>query len=683
LIFEISQPGDWSGASNLRNIYGTSAADTSKAPASAERVNIYGGAGDDNLTGTTAGTNFFWGGSGINTLIGGSGTDIYRAKISSRATDIITSTSGAFDRIEIFLTNVGRFTFDGLNLIRDKNDLKGSVELASGDFYKFTIKNHYLKPEEGIDQIRIYSPADTRLSGNLDYGWSGFGLGLDTASTAHAEAGDSAANKFNPIFLTEKAFEGKETYRAFGNGGKDTLVRPGDDVKYVKFDGGVGDDTLEVAGVREDFTARVLSSNKNFALYKGQPSDGIFTELKDVEFIKFSDETVALSRLLIKNVVSGVTVSDGALYQTKAGTYVLDVAGKVADAPVTTYDQAAIELLQTAVKPWVNKGASIKAAILTDVDIQLILNAKTSWTEQKFDLDGLAKGGPSKLSLTQLYAKEATLNIDLNNDGKTGDVISVVYDAGESWSDKGLYKTVSGGFIIDAKGLAVDSRATQEATTLMASSKPFILKATTAKLIEYGDGHESGAAYGVVTGSGSNWILQRFKENGQVDKKAEKLSLSQLLETEVEVAKDLNRDTFYGNLITERLNDNNYIDAERALYKTTTGALMIDLIGFAKDASPNEEIYLRLNETKPWTLKKGTTVEGFIEIDDGLFEVVLKAGKNFTAQKFDAEGIVSGGALRLTAKTLEAREYFYNENFDGVGGVSLVGQSDPPVDWAM
>ena len=61
-------------------------------------------------------------------------------------------------------------------------------------------------------------------------------------------------------------------------------------------------------------------------------------------------------------------------------------------------------------------------------------------------------------TFAELLADETTYNIDLNKDGSVGDVVAEVLT--NDGNGHGLYKTVSGLFVIDDSGLSVGSATT-------------------------------------------------------------------------------------------------------------------------------------------------------------------------------------------------------------------------------
>jgi hypothetical protein len=70
--------------------------------------------------------------------------------------------------------------------------------------------------------------------------------------------------------------------------------------------------------------------------------------------------------------------------------------------------------------------------------------------------------------------------------------------------------------------------------------------------------------------------------------------------------------------------------------------------------------------------------------EGGSLEVLTLRGKQYSAQKFDAQtGLAKGKATTLKTAQLDAREYYYNLDLTGDGDISLVGQETMPVGWGV
>jgi hypothetical protein len=88
------------------------------------------------------------------------------------------------------------------------------------------------------------------------------------------------------------------------------------------------------------------------------------------------------------------------------------------------------------------------------------------------------------------------------------------------------------------------------------------------------------------------------------------------------------------------------------------------------------------NKTKGWLVPSGTSVMGIAITEGGSLEVLTLRGKQYSAQKFDAEtGLIKGKPTALKTAQIDVREYHYNLDLTGDGDISLVGQETMPVGW--
>jgi len=93
-------------------------------------------------------------------------------------------------------------------------------------------------------------------------------------------------------------------------------------------------------------------------------------------------------------------------------------------------------------------------------------------------------------------------------------------------------------------------------------------------------------------------------------------------------------------------------------------------------------VTLMANKTKGWVVPSGTSVVGMAITLGGSLEVLTLMGRQYSAQKFDAEtGLVKGKATILKTAQLDAREYYYNLDLTGDDDISLIGQETVPVGW--
>jgi hypothetical protein len=682
-LYTIAGPGNYADQTNPYFFYSTSGNNTTVAPVAAVRSFLYGGLGDDQLTGSGS-TSVFYGGKGKNQLNGLTETDVYRTKLSDQATDIIKDAGGSFDRVEVYLdqsfrVNGGFRDWSGLSLEKQGNNLVGKVTQDSKT-YTFTVIDQYVSGKS-IEQVRLYLEEDTRINSDDSYWWSGVGLTMDNPSVTYAEAGTSKAETLGQIEITGT----KENYRAFGNNGNDLMVRPSNESLYVYFDGGLGVDTIQLNGNKADFSLVKLSSG-NAGFYKDSEISSRLTEIKDVEFVKFADQAkaVGLTQLQIKETILGSSSDELSLYRSKLNTFVIDVVGKASDDYITL--SQSIDLTANG-RAWTSK-ATVSHLLTYEDGTYGVLSftgtgEKKSFTEQKFSAAGASNVAGIKLSLAELLSKESAFGIDLNGNGSIGDSVATVYDDGSDEEDGyGLYKTVSGAFVIDEQGLG-NGAATVEPMILKASATKNATFKTAPEALLVGDDF-----FGVITATGVGakkvFTQQNFdNETGLLEGKAVKLTSKALFEAEEEFQEDINGDDAIGDVITSLLDVGDYVGSTNYdLYKTASGSYLLDLDDLAIGTTASGDgVFLNLAGNKPWTIKSSVNIVGIAEKDSGNMEVLLKTGNTYSAQALDPDSGLMGKAVKLKAADLLAREYYYNQDFNGDEIVQIGGT--PPTGWDL
>jgi hypothetical protein len=245
-----------------------------------------------------------------------------------------------------------------------------------------------------------------------------------------------------------------------------TGVETGTQLKYTI----AGVSTSDVVGkklsgtveVSEDGTASIVISTASDALAEGNETLTLTINGQKASVAVLDDTSIKVAQTMLE----GSYVS---LYKASSGVYVL--------APAGLADGDALEefkpLKASAMKDYTPKGA---LAILSydDGSYGLISStgtgSKISYSEQKFSEDGIAKGKLTKLTTAQVIAKETTAQLDINNDGFIGEVITTVFDSDgdANQQDYGLYKTSSGTIVLAASELAEED-SIGDSVILMAS----------------------------------------------------------------------------------------------------------------------------------------------------------------------------------------------------------------------
>ena len=198
----------------------------------------------------------------------------------------------------------------------------------------------------------------------------------------------------------------------------------------------------------------------------------------------------------------------------------------------------------------------------------------TIWKRDNFNDDRIFKKTET-LTLKEILDHEQTYNFDINKDGSVGDVIAEVLT--NDGNGHGLYKTVSGSYVIDDSGLSVGS-ATTDPTILITqkvvrgktTSSNYEFTQTPTGIVFDSDG-SSGIYYQDTKG---DWFRESFSSTG-VFTTQETYTLSQLFADESKYKNDLNNDGNIGDVITAVIGDNGSI----GLYQTGSGSYLIDNSG--------------------------------------------------------------------------------------------------------
>lgn len=216
---------------------------------------------------------------------------------------------------------------------------------------------------------------------------------------------------------------------------------------------------------------------------------------------------------------------------------------------------------------------------------------------------------------------------------------------------------------------------------LNAKGTAYVPASTVQELICYTDG-----SYGLLFNASGKWSEQKFAADGKISGKSSVLSKAQVLDKEHLLHQDLNDDDAIGHIIATLLDDTAYVSSSTALslYETVDHLYMLDAAHQSVGASLSDDRVCLMSSSKAaWTLKSGSVV-GIAQRDSGDIEVLTKSGTSYTVQAFDFDsGYLQGKATKLKSTELAAREYFYNQDLNGDGSISLVGLSTDPSYWNL
>lgn len=277
-------------------------------------------------------------------------------------------------------------------------------------------------------------------------------------------------------------------------------------------------------------------------------------------------------------------------------------------------------------------------------------DGKIIWEEQAFSLNGVAKGTPIKLSLSQLLARELIVNSDIDGDQSVGNVVIGVLD---NEGDYGLYQTKTHQLVISDNGLAVGD-APPNPVILKAPSTLLAPKDIVISLLEYSNG-----TFGVIFQRGLKWFEATFNNSGKFIKTAQ-LTQLQLMDKEYLLTEDMDNDGLIGDVITEILDNSGLV----GLFRTKSGALVIDEATLAIGSAVEIPTILKVG---PRLFNPRTDPTQLLEYDDGTYGVITEIAGVWSEIKFSATGTSSGKHAVLSTSQLVKKETQLAKDIDKDG----------------
>ena len=303
--------------------------------------------------------------------------------------------------------------------------------------------------------------------------------------------------------------------------------------------------------------------------------DNIFA-LEDSENKDLNDDGVIGNAITSTyNVADEAGDLDWGFYRLASGDYITDDNGLTIGLKPTDNQKT---LFKKGTTPHTFTTEPTSALGYTEngggVYYQTTSKGKTTWKRDNFNDDRVFKNTET-LTFKEILDHEETYNFDINKDGSVGDVVAEVLT--NDGNGHGLYKTVSGLFVIDDSGLSVGSATTDP--TILTQQVTSRGKTTTSNYeftqtptgIVFDSDGTSGIYYQDTSG---NWFRESFSSTG-VFTTQETYSLSQLFADESKYKNDLNNDGNIGDVITAVIGDNGSI----GLYQTGSGSYLIDNSG--------------------------------------------------------------------------------------------------------
>jgi hypothetical protein len=392
--------------------------------------------------------------------------------------------------------------------------------------------------------------------------------------------------------------------------------------------------------------------------------------------------------LINKTLVEGETLS---IYETNSKSFIIDNIGLKNE----NFVQNPTLLKKVSVK---NKLETVKlysikyepSALVTDSEGNYLVyfqDNKKRWFKDIFNSDGNHQS-LNLLNESQILNDESQFNMDFNNDGNVGDVISDVLanssEESKGLSNWGLYKTQTNSFVLDiANKLPGDTTSTPILLTKIIRNKPYLYK---FKYLPEGAVILNDSINVYHKDNRDRWYKDKFDSSGKFENTS-RLDLNQVLSDELTFNIDLNNDNFIGDVVESVKTTSNVVDSlghKFSIYQTVSKAYVFDNQDLSYGDNPGSDF------ENPITLKKQISkrgkiseiihkfsydISGLLAYENGDFEVFYSdSRKRWFGEKFDKEGIFKGSTnISLNQLLVNESNYLVDLNNDGYIG-DLVNQ---------
>ena len=203
---------------------------------------------------------------------------------------------------------------------------------------------------------------------------------------------------------------------------------------------------------------------------------------------------------------------------------------------------------------------------------------KNDWYIFEFNQEGIFQNS-EKYSLSELLNSETYYGYDLNLDNNNGDKIENVI--GSNGSDKSLYQTSTGAYIIDENNLNKDDFTINPLLLIKekvyrgnVTSSVYEFKYDPISLITKDDG-----SFSIYYQDNKNrWFRDSFDSSG-VYSNTNYITESELLHEEIIYSNDINNDGQNGDIINKTLVEGETL----SIYETNSKSFIIDTIGLKND----------------------------------------------------------------------------------------------------
>ena len=260
--------------------------------------------------------------------------------------------------------------------------------------------------------------------------------------------------------------------------------------------------------------------------------------------------------------------------------------------------------------------------------------------------------------------------------------ITKIYDQPSSTNSFGIYKTKSNAYVVvnNLRQQTVGDYGDVDGMNILwTKNGQSYHKFTSDPVTAVKGSGERNFTIDVYRGSGNSWIQDTFKDIDQNGKyryeKTQKLSLSNLLGLEDQIANDLNNDGVIGDRIVDVLSNGS---GSKGFYKLSSESYIIDNNGLNVGSSPQNQI-IPHNNGNPFSFKytpTGATSYDSVENNamQPVIDVYAQSSSRYNLWKYDTFNANSGAWLNSSSSSLIHSELLgieniYNTDLDGDGNI--------------
>ncbi len=302
-----------------------------------------------------------------------------------------------------------------------------------------------------------------------------------------------------------------------------------------QINGGDGLDTVIFSGSRNSYNI-TKSGNEYIFTDLTSNRDGI-DNVSYSEYAQFSDGTFLLNDQFVNSTTIAKVFAPG-IYQTARGNTIIADSGYSVGDLIDTYDT----LLASTLKNYIVKVGTPSLINYENGEVGIVYENLGKFKEQKFNLNKIATGLPTKLTLDQMFLTEEEGNIDLNHDGYIGNVIKEVVDGNGDVvpNNFGMYKMSSGKYAIGESQSLVGDLLSDDITLMKTSIKAWKLPIGGVII---GAAEKSNGNIEVLLQVGTVIRSQTFDQNTGIFLEKSVLKAEDIISREYYYDQDLNNDS--------------------------------------------------------------------------------------------------------------------------------------------